>query len=117
VAATTGVTIRVVSNRIPELPAGLRAQVIAQVKKSTLDVQARAQQVVPVRTGTLRRSIHSIFEQGGLKGICGPSVDYGLPVEMGSRGRAARPYMRPAAEYVLPRFADELRRILGGLKP
>ena len=116
-AGQTSVTIKVISNKIPELPAALRAQVVEQVKRSTLDVQARAQQVVPVRTGTLRRSIHSIFEQGGLKGICGPSVDYGLPVEMGSRGRAARPYMRPAAEYVLPRFADELRRILGGLKP
>ena len=112
----TSVTIRVISNKIPALPAALKAQVVEQVKTSTLDVQARAQQVVPVRTGTLRRSIHSIFEQGGLKGICGPSVDYGLPVEMGSRGRAARPYMRPAAEYVLPKFADELKRILGGLK-
>jgi hypothetical protein len=115
-AGQTSVTVRVVSNRIPDLPAALRAQVVAQVKTSTLDVQARAQQVVPVRTGTLRRSIHAIFEQGGMRGICGPSVDYGLPVEMGSRGRAARPYMRPAAELVLPRFADELKRILGGLK-
>jgi Bacteriophage HK97-gp10, putative tail-component len=115
-AGQTSVTIKVISNKIPSLPAALKAQVVEQVKKSTLDVQARAQQVVPVRTGTLRRSIHSIFEQGGLKGICGPSVDYGLAVEMGSRGRAARPYMRPAAELVLPKFADELRRILGGLK-
>jgi len=116
VAGQTSVTIRVVSNRIPQLPAALKAQVVEQVKKSTLDVQARAQQVVPVRTGTLRRSIHSIFEQGGLRGICGPSVAYGAPVEFGTRHMGARPYMRPAAEIVLPRFADELKRILGGLK-
>lgn len=115
-AAKTGVTIRVVSNTIPQLPAALRLQVARQVKASTLDVQARAQQVVPVRTGMLRRSIHSIFEQGGLTGICGPSVDYGAPVEFGGRGRAARPYMRPAAEYVLPRFADALKLILKGLR-
>ena len=114
-AGQTSVTIKVISNKIPALPAALKAQVVDQVKKSTFDVQARAQQVCPVRTGTLRRSIHSVFENGGLTGICGPSVDYGLPVEMGTRHMGARPYMRPAAELVLPQFADELKRILGGL--
>jgi HK97 gp10 family phage protein len=111
-AASTGITIRVVSNRLPELPAALRADVVEQVKRSTMDVQARAQAVVPVRTGTLRRSIHSIFERGGLTGICGPSVDYGAPVEFGSRHMAARPYMRPAAALILPKFADALKALL-----
>lgn len=114
-AAQTGITIRVVSNRIPQLPAALRKQVVDQVARSTFDVEARAKQVVAVKTGTLRRSIHSVFEQGGLRGICGPSVDYGLFVELGTRHMGARPYMRPAAELVLPRFADELKRILAGL--
>jgi len=111
----TSVTIKVISNKIPELPAALKAQVVAQVKRSTLDVQARAQQVCPVRTGTLRRSIHSVFENGGLTGVCGPSVDYSLAVEFGTRHMGARPYMRPAAALVLPAVADELKRILAGL--
>ena len=115
-AGQTSATIKVISNKIPALPAALHAQVVEQVKKSTLDVQARAQQVVPVRTGLLRRSITSQFSGDGLRGVCGPSASYGAAVEFGSRGRAARPYMRPAAEIVLPKFADELRRILGGLK-
>jgi HK97 gp10 family phage protein len=115
-AAETAVTIRVVSNRLPELEAAVQAQVKVQVQKSTFDVEARAKQLSPVLTGMLRRSIHSVFENGGLKGICGPSVDYGKYVELGTRRMGARPYMRPAAEYVLPRFADELKRILGGLK-
>ena len=114
-AAQTGITIRVVSNTIPALPAALRKQVVDQVARSTFDIEARAKQVCPVRTGTLRRSIHSVFEAGGLRGICGPSVDYGLPVEVGTRHMGARPYMRPAAELVLPKFADELKRILAGL--
>jgi HK97 gp10 family phage protein len=114
-AAQTGVTIKVISNKIPALPAALRKQVVDQVARSTFDVEARAKQLSPVLTGTLRRSIHSVFTNGGLTGICGPSVDYSIFVEMGTRRMAARPYMRPAAELVLPKFADELKRILAGL--
>jgi HK97 gp10 family phage protein len=114
-ANETGITIRVVSNRIPGLPAEIHDAVVKQVAASTLDVEARAKQVVAVRTGTLRRSIHSIFENGGLKGICGPSVEYSTYVEFGTRHRAARPYMRPAAEAVLPKFVEQLRHLLSGI--
>jgi HK97 gp10 family phage protein len=113
-AASTGVTIRVVSNNFPAASAAIHAAVVTQVAVSTYDVEARSKQLAPVLTGTLRRSIHSVFEQGGLRGICGPSVVYGFFVEFGTRRRAARPYMRPAAEYVLPRFVEQLRRLLAG---
>jgi HK97 gp10 family phage protein len=111
-AAQTGVTVRVVSNDLPKAAAAVHAAVVDQVKRSTFEVQARAQAVVPVRTGTLRRSIHSVFEHGGLRGICGPSVSYGIFVELGTRHQPARPYMRPAAALILPKFAGELRAIL-----
>jgi hypothetical protein len=109
----TGVTLRVVSNRLPAMSSALRAAVVDQVATSSFDVQARAQAVVPVRTGTLRRSIHVLFANGGLRASIGPSVTYGPPVEFGTRFMAARPYMRPAAALVLPRFADALKRLLG----
>jgi len=112
-AAGGGITIRVVSNRLPEASAALHRAVVDQVKASTLDVQARAQAVVPVRTGLLRRSIHSVFENGGLRGICGPSVSYAPYIEFGTRHMAARPYMRPAAALVLPKFAEAIRALLG----
>lgn len=115
-AGQTGVTIRVVSNRIPTVSSALTAAVVEQVNVSTLDVEARAKERVPVKTGTLRRSIHSVFENGGLRGICGPSVFYAAFVEFGTRHMAARPYMRPAAAAVLPRFAESIRRIVGGLR-
>jgi HK97 gp10 family phage protein len=105
-------TVRVVSNDIPRLPAELRGAVADQVARSSYEVQARAQAVIPVKTGTLRRSIHVVFEQGGLRGIIGPSVDYGVFVELGTRRMAARPYMRPAAAFVLPRFGAALKAIL-----
>ena len=114
--STTGVTIRVISNRIPSLPDEVRKLVAAEVERGIYAVEAGAKQKAPVKTGTLRRSIHSVFERGGLRGICGPSVLYGIFVEFGTRHMAARPYMRPAAEAALPKLVDALKRALGGLK-
>lgn len=113
-AGTTGVTIRIVSNRLPQISAAIRPTVSAEVKRATLDIQARAQALVPVLTGTLRRSITSQFPSD-LTGIVGPSVAYGLYVEFGTRRRGARPYMRPAAEAVLPQFAGRIKAVLGKL--
>lgn len=113
-ASTTGVTIRVISNRLPEIPAELRARVVEQVKTTTLDGEARAKQLAPVLTGSLRRSIHSVFSRNGLTGRFGPSVVYAFFVEFGTRHMGARSFMRPAAEHVLPRFVAGLRRLLGG---
>lgn len=115
-AGKTGVTVRVVSNRLPQMPAQIRTAVVGEVKRSTLDVEAKAKGMVPVKTGTLRRSIHSVFQNGGLTGIVGPSVNYGAFVEFGTRRMAARPYMRPAAEAVLPKFAEAVKRALRGLR-
>ena len=109
------ITVRVVYNRLPNAADALHAAVVAQVKRSTLDVEKRAKEIVPVQTGTLRRSIHSVFENDGLRGICGPSVDYAEPVEYGGRGRPPRPYMRPAARMVLPQFVEQVKRLVAEL--
>lgn len=115
-AVKTGVTIVVKSNRLPEISAAIRPAVVGEVKRATLQIEAGAKEKVPVRTGTLRRSIHSVFSNGGLTGIVGPSVLYGKFVEFGTRRMGARPYMRPAAEQVLPGFAAAVKRALAGLK-
>lgn len=114
-AGSTGVTIRVVSNRLPQISAQIRPALVTEVQRATFDVEAKAKERVPVKTGTLRRSIHSVFSNGGLTGIVGPSVLYGKFVEFGTRRMAARPYMRPAAEAVLPKFAQAVARALRGL--
>lgn len=115
-AGRTGVTVRIVSNRLPQMPAQIRAAVVQEVSKATLDVEAKAKALTPVKTGTLRRSIHSVFENGGLTGLVGPSAFYGKYIEFGVRNRAARPFMRPAAEAVLPGFTAAVKRALGALK-
>lgn len=113
---SASVTIRVVSNRLPQMPALIHAAVVDEVKRATLSIEARSKAIAPVDTGTLRRSIHSIFENGGLRGLVGPSVDYGKYVEFGTRRMSARPYMRPAAEAVMPQFVASVKAALAGLK-
>jgi HK97 gp10 family phage protein len=115
-AGSTGVAIRVVSNRLPEITAAIKPAVVAEVSKSALQIQARAQALSPVLTGTLRRSIHTIIENGGLRGIVGPSVEYGKFVEFGTRFQPARPYMRPAAASATASFVANVRAALAGLK-
>lgn len=115
-AGRTGVTLVVKSNRLPQLPGQIRAALVTEVKRATLDIQAQAMAKAPVRTGTLRRSIHSVFQNGGLTGLVGPSVSYGKFLEWGTRHMAARPFMRPAAEAVLPGFAAAVKRALGALR-
>lgn len=113
-AGNSSVTVRIVSNRLPAIAAAIRPAVSAEVKRATLGIQAKAQGMVPVKTGTLRRSITSQFPTD-LSGVVGPSVAYGIFVEMGTRRMGARPYMRPAAEAVLPGFAAAVKAALGKL--
>jgi HK97 gp10 family phage protein len=94
----------------------VKRAVVAEVEKGTYDVEARSKQLAPVLTGTLRRSIHSLIDKGGLRGTVGPSVDYGIFVEFGTRHMAPRPYMRPAAERVLPGTLDAIKRAIAGLR-
>ena len=113
--ADTGVTVRVVSNRIPAMPAAIRAAVAAEVQKAAFQIEADAKAKVPVKTSTLQRSIHTIMSNGGMTAHVGPSVFYGIYVEFGSRGRGPRPYMRPAAEKNLPTFLAAVKSALAGL--
>lgn len=113
---TASATVRIVSNRIPQAESAIRKAVVDQVAGSAYEVEARAKQLSPVLTGTLRRSIHTVIASNGLRAVVGPSVSYGVWVEFGSRHGAAQPYMRPAAALVLPKFADQLKAILRGYR-
>lgn len=114
--ANTGVTVRVVSNKLPQMPAAIHQIAVAEVQKAAFRIEAAAKVKVPVRTGTLRRSIHTVMSNGGLTGTVGPSVLYGKFVEFGTRKRGAKPYMRPAAEAVMPQFLAAMKSALAGLK-
>jgi HK97 gp10 family phage protein len=112
-----GVTIRVVFNKLPQVATGIHAGAVAEVAKAAHDIEAAAKAKVPVKTGLLQRSIHSVISAGGLTATVGPSANYGIFIEFGTRHQGARPYMRPAAEAVYPRFTEAMKALTrrGGL--
>lgn len=61
-------------------------------------VEGRAKELAPVRTGTLRRSITSDVQQLGNRvvAVVGTNVRYAPYVELGTRRKVARPYLKPA---------------------
>lgn len=108
-AAQTSVTLRVVSNRLPAVTREIDQAVKDEVERAGYDVEAAAKAKSPVRTGTLRRSIHTVVSSDGTTATVGPSVEYGIYPEFGTRHMPAHPYMRPAFEMVMPKFLDRLK--------
>jgi len=83
---------------------------------SAIEVSAKGR--APVRTGALRDSITTEVETVGTTVTVeiGPTVDYADDVEFGGVRRAAKPYLRPAAdemdEEVMNIIVDELNKSL-----
>lgn len=128
--AGTSVQVRILSNRLPEFPGLVKLAVSAEVGRAGYRIEARAKQLVPKKTRTLMRSIHTTgpsgqpWTLGDLTALIGPSVKYGRRIEYGfmqadSLGRnydqPARPYMRPAAEQERSQFKANIARALAGL--
>jgi HK97 gp10 family phage protein len=78
-------------------------------------IRNTAQVLVPVLTGTLRRSIQSrIVESNGYgaSGIVGTNLEYARPVEFGTANRPARPYLRPAFDQERETAFEEVQVVL-----
>lgn len=133
------VTIRITANRLPTLPARLRQQASAAVRKAAFDIEANAKQSVPVDTGALKNSIYTVTDQGstygqavgsassanphghpvaeapkpaGISAVVAVGMEYGVYVELGTRKMAARPFLGPAAEVVKPAFLAALAQLV-----
>lgn len=83
----------------------------ALIAYHTAEMQQTAQMVVPVDTGTLKRSITSQITDGGLTGEVEPHTDYAAYVEYGTRFQEAQPYMEPAFLQQSRRFEADLKKL------
>lgn len=82
------------------------------IHKATDDVRGHARDRAPVDTGFLKNSIQVTFPDD-LTGVVFVAAEYGIYVELGTRRMAARPYLRPALEAVIPALGGEIRSAFG----
>lgn len=93
---------------------GARAQVV--VRKTAIDIESTAKNLVPVDTGNLKGSIghsdlRSVGRSGSLGAEIGPTASYGVFVEMGTTRMAPQPFMGPAADRHGPAFEQAMAQL------
>lgn len=84
-------------------------KVHAGLVKATLLVERDAKELVPVDTGTLRRSITSKFHGKHFAEV-GTNIEYAPHVELGTSKMPARSFLRAA----LHKNLKEIKKLLGG---
>lgn len=92
---------------------------LAEARRRTLHgigvfIDGEATVRCPVLTGNLRASLTYSVDEREQSVTNGTPVEYGPAVELGYRGRAAQPFLRPAAENNkrrIQKLAEELLRI------
>lgn len=82
------------------------------VKSNTSNMTANMQNLAPVDTGNMKRSITSEFTDGGFTGTTEPHTDYAGYVEYGTRFQAAQPFVKPAFDVQKKVFKNDLERLL-----
>lgn len=80
------------------------------VAQNTSEMQSRAQDLCPVDTGTLKRSIMLELEDGGMTGVVKATAHYAEYVELGTRPMKAQPYMKPAFDAQKDQFISDLKK-------
>lgn len=81
------------------------------VKSNTANMNKNMQNLAPVDTGNMKRSITSDFTDGGLTGRTQPHTDYAGYVEYGTRFQAAQPFVKPTFDVQKKAFKNDLERL------
>lgn len=131
-ANKVGMTVRVISNRLPDMAAGMADRAQAIIDRTAYRIEARAKATVVYKTGTLRRSIHTLTPTtAGLvnpapagvsvplghlpkkgQAFVGVGVYYGKFIEFGTSKMGPRPFLIPALEAEAPRFRAEIDELV-----
>jgi len=74
------------TKRLTSLESNLRIEVAAEMSASALRIETKAKRNAPVNLGTLRQSIHSVSDTGGLTHRVIASASYAPYVEFGTGG-------------------------------
>lgn len=105
-----GMTLKIVSNKLPQLIAQMPDACDAIVRDTTFKIGNDAREHSPFRHGHLRASHHEEFP-APLTGEVDVSADYAGYVHDGTRHMAARPWLAEAAMRHFGPFQDAFKRL------
>lgn len=91
--------------------AEFESEVKEAVRRNGAEMQQKAQRLVPVDTGNLKRSITLSVVDGGLTAEVETTANYATFVEYGTRFMGAQPYMRPSFDQQEPTFNEDMERL------
>lgn len=114
------------TRKLDEIAKKLDIRTDQVIKNMAFDVEAEGKMLAPVKTGAMRNSIYTASKgdnsmpavQGEAERVVlptpmedktyhvGPSVNYGVHVEFGTRFMHAQPYLIPAFEHQSQRYQD-----------
>ena len=63
------------------------------------------------QTGATKRSVHMDITDGGMTVEAGPSTEYALYLEHGTRFMDAQPFVKPAFDDQKKKFAQDMREL------
>jgi HK97 gp10 family phage protein len=109
--AGTPSTLKVIFNRLPELPGMIKAAGDAHVQKTAQNMVKGMQERVAVDTGETRDSIHVEGSGSEAKVVVGGA---GLFLEYGTIHMQAQPFAWPTREAEWPAYIAGWRAILSG---
>lgn len=104
--------LRVVADNTQAVLSALDSQIAAAFNAIGLKAVAYAKASCPVDTGRLRASI--TYETDVKKVYVGSNVEYAPYVELGTRKRAAQPFLTPAAKNHGSQYKAILKKYLQG---
>lgn len=137
-------SIQVDLTKLGRLTKELRPRLEDVVAVAAHNIERHAKDLVPVDTGATKSSIYvniagqdSSYSEGasgarsarpgvgitpevkpegekGLAATIGPSTDYALALELGSKGRPARPFLIPSLQAQRGPFMEAVRAVFGG---
>lgn len=105
--------LRALARDLRALSVDARRRAGTAVIKAVADTKRDAKILAPVDTGTLRASITGTTTRNvaGAVGEVGPTVDYGIYVELGTSRAPGQPFLGPAFDRNAPLFEQALRGI------
>lgn len=87
------------------------------VRKNGAELQRKIQENADFTkgyaTGQTKRSVTIDFDSDGLGVESGPTTEYAEYLEYGTRFMDAQPFVKPALEKQKPKFASDLKKLMG----